>query len=158
METEGTLSSAWDQHLASEFAAKPPRAAAGVMRQNEPGRGDPIGPLDWRKILPFEPCAPSDRPGWAGLEAARFRAASASGLTVPALTHHRLVLIARPPEELDLLYDGVKRHIPPPAGAILVIPAGSQARWRWSGRMETFIDFLYTCPVILSHLALRVRP
>jgi hypothetical protein len=25
-----------------------------VMRQEEPGRGDPIGPLDWRKILPFE--------------------------------------------------------------------------------------------------------
>jgi hypothetical protein len=25
-----------------------------VMRQEEPGRGDPIGPLDWHKILPFE--------------------------------------------------------------------------------------------------------
>ena len=111
------------------------------MRQDEPGRGDPIGPLDWRKILPFEPCAASDR-GSADLEAARFRAASASGLNVPALTHHRLVLIARPPEELDLRYDGVKRHIPPPAGSILVIPAGSPARWRWSGRMETLIDFL----------------
>jgi AraC family transcriptional regulator len=61
---------------------------------------------------------------------------------VPALTHHRLVLIARPPEELDLLHDGVKRHIPPPAGSIQVIPAGSPARWRWSGRMETLIDFL----------------
>jgi AraC family transcriptional regulator len=112
------------------------------MQQQEPGRGEPIGPLDWRKILPFEPCAASDRRGWADLEAARFRAASASGLNVPALTHHRLVLIARPPEELDLLYDGVKRHIPPPAGSILVIPAGSPAQWRWSGRMETLINFL----------------
>ncbi len=117
-------------------------AETQVMRQGEPGRGGPLGPLDWCKILPFEPCAASDRRGWAGLEAARFRAASASGLNVPALTHHRLVLIARPPEELDLLYDGVKRHVPPPAGSILVIPAGSPARWRWSGRMETLIDFL----------------
>jgi AraC family transcriptional regulator len=142
METEGTLASAWDQHLASELAAKPPRVAAGVMRQGEPGRGDPLGPLEWRKILPFEPCAASDRWGWAELEAARFQAASASGLEVPALTHHRLVLIARPPEELDLRYEGVKRHIPPPAGSVLVIPAGSPARWHWSGRMETLMTFL----------------
>jgi AraC family transcriptional regulator len=118
------------------------RQGREAMRHEEPGRGDPIGPLDWQKILPFEPYAASDRRGWADLEAARFRAASASGLNVPALTHHRLVLIVRPPEELDLVYDGVKRHVPPPAGAILVIPAGSQARWRWSGRMETLIDFL----------------
>jgi AraC family transcriptional regulator len=112
------------------------------MREEGLRRGDPIGPLDWLKILPFEPCAASDRRGRVGLEAARFRAASASGLNVPALTHHRLVLIARPPEELDLLYEGVKRHVPPPPGSVVVIPAGTQARWRWSGRMETLIDFL----------------
>ena len=117
----------------------------------EPGRGGPIGPLDWRKILPFEPCAASDRRGRAGLEAARFRAASASGLNVPALTHHRLVLIARPPEALDLLYAGVKRHIPPPAGAILVIPAGSPARWRWSGRNDTL--HVYLEPGLVTRVA-----
>ena len=50
--------------------------------------------------------------------------------------------ISRPPEELELLYDGVKRHVPPPAGSILVVPAGSPARWRWSGCMETLITFL----------------
>ena len=26
-----------------------------VMRQDEPEHGDPIGPLDWHKLLPFEP-------------------------------------------------------------------------------------------------------
>jgi carboxymethylenebutenolidase len=31
METEGTLSSAWDQHLASEFAAKSPEQALETM-------------------------------------------------------------------------------------------------------------------------------
>jgi AraC family transcriptional regulator len=137
METEGTLSSAWDRHLASEFAAKPPGAAAGVMRQYEPGRGDPLGPLDWRKILSFEPCASSDRRGWANLEAARCRAAPAAELEHPGSTHHRLILFVRPPEELDLRYDGVKRHVPPPAGAISVIPAGGTARWRWSGRPDS---------------------
>ncbi len=43
------------------------------MRQDEPGRSDPIGPRDWRKIIPFEAAASSDRLGWAGLEAARYR-------------------------------------------------------------------------------------
>ena len=84
------------------------------MRQEGLRRGDPIRPLDWRKMAPFEPCASSDRLGWVGLEAARYCEPAASELNVPALTHHSLVLAARPPEQLDLLYEGVKRHVPPP--------------------------------------------
>jgi AraC family transcriptional regulator len=37
---------------------------------------------------------------------------------------------------MDLRYEGIKRHVPPPAGAISVVPAGIPARWRWSGRRE----------------------
>ena len=107
-----------------------------VMQQEEPRRGDPIGPLDWRKILPFEADAASDRLGWVGLEAARYREPPASEINLPPLTHHSLILFARPPEELDLRYEGLKRHVPPPAGAISLVPAGSPARWRWSGRRE----------------------
>ena len=88
------------------------------MAEEEPGRG-PLGPLAaLRKILPFEAAASSDRLGWVGLEAARYRRLPASELHPPAITHHRLVLFARPPEELDLRYEGVKRHVPPPAGSI----------------------------------------
>ena len=72
------------------------------MQQVEPQTSDPIGPLDWLKLLPFQPDASSHRLGWAGLEAARNRAVPASELDAPALTHHRLVLFSRPPEELDL--------------------------------------------------------
>src|SRR5260370_120413 len=56
--------------------------------------------------------------------------------TPPAIIHHRLVLYARAPEELDLLYEGVKRHVPPPAGSVSLVPAGSPALWRWSGRFD----------------------
>jgi AraC family transcriptional regulator len=112
------------------------------MPHEEPGRGDPIGPLDWWKILPFEPAAVSDRLGWVGLQAVRYRAAPASELNPPAMTHHRLILFARPPEELDLLYEGVKRRVPPPAGSIAVVPAGSAARYRWSGCMDTLNIYL----------------
>ena len=38
-------------------------------------------------------------------------------------TRHTLVLLTRPPEGLDLLYEGVKRHRPPPAGAVSLVPA-----------------------------------
>src|SRR5262245_57502187 len=103
------------------------------MLEDEPGRGGPIGPQDWHKLLPFEAAAASDRLGWAGLEAANAPAMPAAELDRPSLTHHTLVLFTAPPEELDLCYEGVKRHRPPPAGSVSVVPAGTPSRWRWRG-------------------------
>jgi AraC family transcriptional regulator len=77
-----------------------------------------------------------------GLEAARCRAERVFELNPPAITHHWLVLFLRPPQELDLQYEGVKRHVPPPAGAISLVPAGSQSRWRWSGRRDLLAIYL----------------
>jgi AraC family transcriptional regulator len=76
------------------------------------------------------------------LEAARFRTAFASELNPPALTHHLLILFIRPPEEPDVLYEGVKRHVPPPAGSILVVPAGSPHWGRASGPKDLLHVFL----------------
>jgi AraC family transcriptional regulator len=114
------------------------------MREEELRRGDPIGPLDWRKILPFEAAAASDRLGWVGLEAARCRAEPAFELNGPAITHHRLVLVTRPPEDLDLRYEGVKRHRPTPAGSITLVPAGSPVWARSSGHKDELHIFLET--------------
>src|SRR5580692_3380866 len=121
-----------------------PRSSRGkhVMQQENLSVRGPIDPLDWRKFVPFEAAAASDRLGWVGLEAVRYRAAPASELNPPAMTHHRLILFARPPKELDLLYEGVKRRVPPPAGSIVVVPAGSPARYRWSGCMDTLNIYL----------------
>jgi AraC family transcriptional regulator len=113
-----------------------------VMQQKKPRHGDPIGSLDWRKILPFEAASSSDRLGWVGLEAARCRAEPGFELAVPALAHHRLVLVARPPEELDLCFAAVKRHIPTPAGSITLVPAGSPAWARSSGHKDELHIFL----------------
>jgi AraC family transcriptional regulator len=99
------------------------------MKQEEP----PIRPLDWVKGIPFQAVAASDRLGWVGLEAARYHASPAWEYNAPALTHHRLVLVTRPPQELELRFDGVTRHVPPPAGAIILVPAGTPGRVRWSG-------------------------
>jgi AraC family transcriptional regulator len=119
--------------------------------EEESERGDPIGPLDWRRILPFAPAAASDRLGWVGLEAARCRAEPAFERHVPALTHHRLVFVARPPEALDLRYDGVTRHLPPPAGSIMLVPAGSPVRARSSGCKDQL--FIFLDPGLIARVA-----
>ena len=113
-----------------------------MRREEALGRGDPIGPLDWCRIVPFAPAAASDRLGWVGLEAARFVAAPNSELTQPALTHHMLILFARPPDALDLRYDGVQRHVPPPPGSISLVPAGSPAWARTTGCKDQLFIFL----------------
>jgi AraC family transcriptional regulator len=112
------------------------------MQQHEPGRGDPIRALDWRHILPFDTAVASDQLGWVGLEAARCRAEPAFELSVPAIAHHRLVLVTRPPEDLDLRYEGVKRHRPTPAGSITLVPAGSPVWARSSGHKDELHIFL----------------
>ena len=113
-----------------------------MRREDEAARGVPVGPLDWPRILPFAPAAASDRLGWIGLDAAHCRAEPAFERRVPALTHHRLVLVTQPPEALDLRYDGVKRHVPPPAGSITLVPAGHPVWARSSGHKDELHIFL----------------
>ena len=117
-------------------------SSAQVSRQEELKQGDPIGSLDWRNVLPFGAGASSDQLGWVSMQAARCRAEPAFERSVPALTYHRLVLVARPPDELDLHYDGVKRHNPPPAGSITLVPAGSPVWARSSGHKDELHIFL----------------
>jgi AraC family transcriptional regulator len=117
------------------------------MKQEE----DSIRPWDWLKVIPFQAVAASDRLGWVGLEAARYRASPAWEYDAPALTHHRLVLVTRPPEGLELRFEGVKRHVPPPAGAIILVPAGTPGRVRWSGGFDWL--HIYLEPGLVARVA-----
>ena len=112
-----------------------------VSRQG-PSKSDPIRPQDWRKILPFKTAASSDQLGWVSLQAARCREEPAFELSVPALSYHRLVFVARPSDELELRFDGVKRHVPSPTGSITLVPAGSPAWARSSGHKDELHIFL----------------
>ena len=47
----------------------------------------------------------------------------------PALTHHALVLFDRPPDKLELRYEGVSWQTPPPAGSVAVVPSLLMALW-----------------------------
>jgi AraC family transcriptional regulator len=121
------------------------------MRQEEPGRGDPIRPLAWLKVIPFQAVATSDRLGWVGLEAARYRASPAWEYDAPALTHHRFVLVTRSPQELEMRFEGVRRHLPPPAGAIILVPAGTPGHVRWSGGFDWL--HIYLEPGLVERVA-----
>ena len=112
------------------------------MNRETPGRESAIGPRERAGVVPFAPSAASDRLGWVGIEAARYADLPDTEVDVPPLTHHTLVLFNRPPDEMDLRYEDVDRHIPPPAGSISVIPAGSPVRWRWSGPKDSLHVFL----------------
>jgi hypothetical protein len=65
------------------------------MPEKEPGRCDPIRPIDLRKIAPIDAAAVSDRLGWVGLEAAHYCKSPAFEFNKPAITHHMLVLFTR---------------------------------------------------------------
>src|SRR5262249_58700624 len=99
-----------------------PGTGTQVIRQVEPQPADPLGPLDFVRLLPHETATSSDRLGWVRLQAARCREAPAFELNLPALTPHRLFPFSRPPEELDLRYQGVKRLRPPAAGSASPLP------------------------------------
>jgi AraC family transcriptional regulator len=113
-----------------------------VMRKGQPLASEPLRPDVFRKRIPFEPSAASDRLGWVGLEAFRYRRVPAFELDRPAMTHHALVMFHRAPEELELRFAGVSRHRPPPAGSVAVVPAGFSYRCRMSGLRDSLNVFL----------------
>ena len=120
-----------------------------------PRHGDPIRPLDWLEGVRVPGAqTTSGRLGWVGLDAVRCIAEPAFELDQPALSRHWFVQFIRPPEKMDLRYEGVKRYVPPPAGAISLVPAGSPAQWHWSGRREWL--HVYLEPGLVGRVAAEV--
>jgi AraC family transcriptional regulator len=100
-------------------------------------KGLGLGPRERAGFVAFAPAAASDWRGSVGMLAARYLDAPPTEVEVPPSTHHSLVLVHRPSEECEFRYEDVKRHVPPPAGSILVIPAGIPVRWRWTGQNDS---------------------
>jgi hypothetical protein len=77
--------------------------------------------------------------GWKGLQAVRMESPGGQFSAVITASTHVLVLSVRPPEKMDLRYEGVKRDMPPPAGSIAVVPAGSSVLSRWQGSKDSLL-------------------
>lgn len=124
------------------------------MPKSESRVGGLVGLLEYTRDLSIEASATSGGLGWAGLEAAGFwDLPELSNFEVdrPPLTHHTLVLFIKPPIELDLRYESVKRLSPPPPGSVSVVPAGVPCKWRWYGRKDSLHVFLE--PELISRVA-----
>src|SRR5258707_8770373 len=80
--------------------------------------------------------------GWKGLQAVRMESPGGEFSAVITASTHVLVLSVRPPEKMDLRYEGVKRDLPPPAGSIAVVPAGSSVLSRWQGSKDSLLIYL----------------
>jgi AraC family transcriptional regulator len=80
--------------------------------------------------------------GWKGLQAVREENPGGEFGRVGTASAHVLGLCVRPPEKMDVRYDGVKRDMPYPAGSISVVPAGSSVLSRWQGSRDSLFVFL----------------
>jgi AraC family transcriptional regulator len=49
------------------------------------------------------------------------------------LARHALILFIQAPDELNLRFEGVSRNVPPPAGSVMLWPAGCRIQVRSSG-------------------------
>jgi AraC family transcriptional regulator len=95
------------------------------------------------KMVPFTHLATSYGMEWKGLQAVRCLDSSGRELSVAHTPEaHVLTLLVRPPEKMGLRYEGGKRDRPPPAGSILVAPAGSSLLWRRQGNIESLLVLL----------------
>jgi AraC family transcriptional regulator len=112
------------------------------MRQQEPGHGGLLGPLELIKQFPGEPCAASDRRRWVGLEALRSRYQPPNEAFQAPLTHHSLFLFLHAPKEFEARSEGISRRVPLHPGSILVVPAGNPSWWRWSSHSDSLHVFL----------------
>ena len=112
------------------------------MRQQEPGLIGPLGPLELIEHLPGETFAVSAGRRWAALEAVRYRDQPPNEVFAPPSTHHTLLLLLHAPQEFEARSEGIRRVVPPPAGSILFVPAGSQARFRWTNHSDSLHVFL----------------
>jgi AraC family transcriptional regulator len=112
------------------------------MLHEEPGLSGPLGPLELIEHLPGETFAVSAGRRWLGLEAVRYRKQPPNEAFAPPTTHHSLLLLLHAPKEFEARSEGISRLVPPPAGSILFVPAGSPARFRWSSHSDSLHVFL----------------
>ena len=74
--------------------------------------------------------------GSAGLQAIHHRDNDTNEIRIGALSQHLLFLFTKPPPEMRIRCDVVKRDLPPPVGSIVLVPAGAVADVSWRGKKD----------------------
>lgn len=108
-------------------------------------------------VAPLIPNAASFDLRWRGLQAVRFRDSISNEFSAPPIARHALILITRPPEKMNLRYEGVKRDIPPGVGAVAVMPAGCASLWHWRGGKDSLHIYLEPSDQVSGGSGIRGR-
>jgi AraC family transcriptional regulator len=57
-------------------------------------------------------------------------------IRIGGLPHHLIILFTKPPREMNIRCEGVKRTSPPPVGSMALVPAGAVADVSWRGNKD----------------------
>src|SRR4030081_2924046 len=80
--------------------------------------------------------------GWKGLQAVREENPGGEFNRAVTASTHVIGLCVRPPEKMDVRYEGGKRRPRTRVGSIGVVPAGSSVLSRWQGSRHPLFVFL----------------
>lgn len=87
------------------------------------------------------------------LQAAHYRDLDTDEIRIGPLSQHLIVLFTKPPAEMTIRCEEVKRDSPPLIGSIALVPAGAVADVTWSGKKDNL--HVYLEPGLVERIAAR---
>jgi AraC family transcriptional regulator len=80
--------------------------------------------------------------GVSEVQATHQRNIGSDEIRIGALSQHLIILFTKPPLEMNLRCEGVKRNAPPPVGSIALVPVGAVADASWRGNKDCLQVFV----------------
>lgn len=113
-----------------------------------------LPPSEWTKLMARPPEYSSDDLGWRGLCAYRFTNPYRWQLKLPAVSSHMIVAHMANPCVMATRWNGVMRKARSVPGSIMIMSAGQESWWEWTGdicEVQMHLD-----PAVLSAAALEI--
>ena len=107
------------------------------MTASTPDKRKPVTPDERQGMMPLPPVASSAALGWPDLRVEHYRGEVDVELQCPALGHHLLSLCLGPSGMFSFRSEGLVRHGPPPAGSLVLVPAGIWSSPHLRGMLES---------------------
>src|SRR5580700_5532058 len=74
--------------------------------------------------------------GASEVQATHQRDLGSDEIRIGGLPQHLLILFTKPPREMNVRCEGVKRNAPPPIGSMALVPVGAVADVSWRGNKD----------------------
>lgn len=74
--------------------------------------------------------------GVSEVQATHLRNIGSDEIRIGSLPRHLIILFTKPPREMNVRCEGVKRNAPPPVGSMALVPVGAVADVSWRGNKD----------------------